>query len=129
MAASSSGIAALAGMPQQIAEHLLVIGGNRLELLVAEVQEERDGLLHLVSLILGIAMLGLLAAMALTAAVVLVLWSLGPVLILLILAAVFAALGLVLYRLFILRSRTWSMFEASIEQLRRDRDCLVAGLA
>jgi hypothetical protein len=54
----------------------LTIGENRLELLTVEVQEEREHLLHAFLLGLGMAALGLLAAMTLTAAIVVLLWLL-----------------------------------------------------
>jgi uncharacterized membrane protein YqjE len=42
----------------------LAIGENRFELLMVEVQEERERLLHAIVLALGAAALGLLAGMA-----------------------------------------------------------------
>jgi hypothetical protein len=55
----------LAETSKRFARCLLAIGENRIELLMVEVQEERERLLHAIVLALGVAALGLLAGVAL----------------------------------------------------------------
>ena len=52
---------------KRLARRLLAIGENRFELLMVEVQDERERLLHAIVLALGVAALGLPAVRALTA--------------------------------------------------------------
>jgi uncharacterized membrane protein YqjE len=92
------------------------------------VQEGRDRLLRLLGLILGAAMLGLVAVLSLVAALVLAFWSQGPVLILLLLASGFALMALGLYSIIVRSMRTWNMFRATIDQLHKDRDGLAEHL-
>lgn len=53
----------------------MAIGENRLELLLVEAQEERERIVHALLLLLGVAVFGLLAAAALTGAIVVWLWE------------------------------------------------------
>ena len=98
MEVSSVSFKQLAATSKQFARRLLTIGENRLELLTVEVQEERERLLHAILLAIGVAAFGLLAAMTLTAAVVVLLWAYSPVAVLLTLTALYAAAGFCLYR-------------------------------
>lgn len=52
----------------------MATGENRLELLLVEAQEERERIVHALLLLLGVAVFGLLAAAALTGAMVVWLW-------------------------------------------------------
>ena len=63
---------------KRFARRLLTIGENRIELLMVEVQEERQRLLYAILLALGVAAFGLLAGVALTGAIVVLLWELSP---------------------------------------------------
>ena len=114
----------LAAQAKQFARRLLVIGENRLELLTVEVQEERERLLHAILLALGIVALGLLAALTLTAAIVVLLWAYSPAVILLILTAVYGLSAAGLYWRFRVFQRDWQPFSSTLEQLRKDRACV-----
>jgi len=113
----------LGATSKTFARRLLTIGENRLELLTVEVQEERERLLHAFLLALGVATFGLLAGLALTAALVVWLWA-WPVTVLLILTGLYAAAGICLYRQLIGVMRNWQTLSASLDQLRKDRACL-----
>src|SRR5206468_7724758 len=108
---------------------LLTIGENRLELLMVEVQEERERLLHAILLALGFAVFGFLAGAALTGALVVLLWSLSPVAVLLTMTALYAAISFFLYRRFADLQRHWKTLPATLDQLRKDRACLEQHLA
>lgn len=115
--------------PKHFARQLLVIAENRVELLMVEVQEERERLLRAILLALGVAVFGFLAGAALTVALVVMLWSLSPVAVLLTLALLYGATAAFLYRHFTLLQRSWETLPATLDQLRKDRVCLENYLA
>ena len=119
----------IATASKDVARRLLTIGENRLELLAVEVQEERERLLHAMLLALGVAASGLLCAMTLTAALVLLLWPFAPVATLLVLTGLYAVAGVCLYRRLTGLLHDWQTFSASLDQLRKDRACLEKALA
>jgi len=88
------------------------------------VQEERERLLHAIVLALGVAALGLLAGVALTGAIVVLLWELSRVAALLALTGLYGATAVCLYRRLTLCLREWESFPATLGQLRKDRACL-----
>jgi uncharacterized membrane protein YqjE len=119
----------LATTSKTLARRLLTIGGNRLELLTVEMQEERERMLHAFLLASGVAVCGLLAGLALTAAIVIGLWAWSHVAVLLILAGLYAVAGMVLYRRLTGVLRNWQTLSASLDQLRKDRASLEKILA
>jgi uncharacterized membrane protein YqjE len=119
----------LATTSRRFAQRLLTIGENRLELLAVEVQEERERLLHAFLLALGVAAFALLAGIALTAAIVVGLWSWNPVAVLSILTALYGVAGICLYRQLTGLLRNWQTLSASLDQLRKDRACMEKLLA
>ncbi|HVU08978.1 MAG TPA: phage holin family protein [Verrucomicrobiae bacterium] len=124
MEESTLGFSPLAATSKQFVRRLLTIGENRLELLTVEIQEEREGLLCAFLLALGVAAFGLLAGLALTAAIVIWLWACSPVAVLLTLTALYAAAGICLYRRLTGLLRNWQTLSATLDQLRKDRECL-----
>ncbi len=96
---------------------------------MVEVQEERERLLHAILLALGVAMFAFLAILMLTAAVVVLLWSLSPVGVLLTLTTLYGAASVLLYRRFSILQGHWKSFSATFDQLRKDRACLEKCLA
>ena len=109
---------------KRFARRLFTAGENRLELLVIEVQEERERLLHSILLTLGVAAFGFLALLALNAAVVILLWNYSPVAVLLGFAGLYAVLAAWLYRRLTRLLGDGKMLAATLDQLRKDRECL-----
>ena len=109
---------------KRFARRLLTIGENRLELLMVEAQEERERLLRAILLALGVAAFGLLAGLALTAAIVIWLWAWSHVGVLLALTGLYGASGICLYRRLTGLLREWQTLSASLDQLGKDRACL-----
>jgi uncharacterized membrane protein YqjE len=124
MEQSTPGFRQFAASAKDLALRLLTIGENRLELLTVEVQEERERLLHAFLLALGVAAFGLLAAMTLTALVVVLLWNCSHWAALLTLTALYGAAVVCLYRRLTALLREWQTLPASLDQLRKDRACL-----
>ncbi len=119
----------LAATSKHFARRLATIGENRLELLAVEVQEERERLLHAFLLALGVAAFGLLAGLTLTAAIAVLLWAWSPVAILLTMTVLYGAAGVCLYRRLTGLLRNWQTLFATLDQLRKDRECLEKILA
>lgn len=118
----------LAEVSKRLARHALVIGENRLELLLVEIQEERDQILCAFRLSLAAAAFGLLAGATLSAAVVVACWNWSPLAALLIVAALHAGVfAWLCWRLASLQ-RDWRCLEATFEELRKDRECLQKNL-
>ena len=113
---------------KRFARRLLTIGENRFELLMVEVQEERERLLHAILLALGVAALGLLAGAALTAAIVVLLWPYSPVAVLLTLTSLYGATAVWFYWRLTRLLRDWQNLPATLDQLRKDRACLESNL-
>jgi uncharacterized membrane protein YqjE len=124
MEESTVSLGQLAATSKHFVRRLVTIGENRLELLAVEVQEERERHLHAFLLALGVAAFGLLAGLTLTAAIVVLLWTWSPIAILLILTALYSAAGICLYRQLIGLLRNWQTLSATLDQLRKDRECL-----
>jgi len=114
----------LASTSKRVAGRLVTIGENRLQLFLLEVQEERERLLRAMLLALGVALFAFLAGVALTTALVVLLWSLSPVGVLLTLTALYAGASVFLYRRFAILQQTWKSFPATLDQFRKDRECL-----
>jgi len=109
---------------KRFARRLLTIGENRFELLMVEVQEERERLLRAILLALGVAAFGLLAGVAITGAIVVLLWKLSQVAALLVLSSLYGATAVLLYLRLTLLLRDWQNLPATLDQLRKDRACL-----
>ena len=124
MPASTVSLGRLATTSKQFVRRLATIGENRLELLAVEMQEERERIQQAFLLALGVAAFGLLAGIALTAAIAVWLWTWSPVAVLLILAALYAAAGIFLHRRLAALQRNWQTLSASLDQLRKDRASL-----
>ena len=114
----------LADASKRLAQRALVICENRLELLMVEVQEERERILHAIWLALGAAAFGLLAGVALTAVVAVAFWQGSPVAALMILTVLYAIAAALLYVRLARLQRDWQTLPTTLDQLRKDRACL-----
>ena len=121
MEPASAHFAETATASKQFVRRLLTIGENRLELLMLEVQEERERLLHAILVALGVAVFGFLAGAALTVAIVVLLWHLSPVAVLLVLASIYVSVAALFSRRFTVLQRHWKTFPATLDQLGKDR--------
>ena len=118
----------LADASRRMAQRALVICENRVELLMVEVQEERERFLRAVLLALGAAAFGLLAGVGLTAIIAVAFWQQSPVAALLILTALYAVAATVLYVRLTRLQRDWQTLPTTLDQLRKDRECLEKNL-
>ena len=114
----------LVSTSKRFARHLLAIGENRVELLMVEVQEERERLLRAIILALGAAALGLLAGVALTGAIVVLFWEVSRTAALLVLIGLYGAAAAFVYGRLTRQLRDWQNLPATLDELRKDRACL-----
>ena len=91
---------------------------------MVEVQQERGRLLRAILLALGVAAFGLLTGVALTGAIVVLLWELSRAAALLVLTGLYGAAAVCLYRRLTRLLRDWQNLPATLDQLRKDRACL-----
>jgi uncharacterized membrane protein YqjE len=118
----------IAGAAKRITHRLFVIIDNRLQLLMVEAQEERERVLLAIWLAMGAAAFGLLAGVALTVVIAVALWNHSPVLALLVLAALYLIAAVVLYLRLARLQRNWQILPSTLEQLKKDRECLEKNL-
>jgi uncharacterized membrane protein YqjE len=128
MERTSTQTGALGETPRRLARRMLTILENRTELLLVEVQEERERIVHAILLALGVAAFGMLAAMALSAAVTVLLWPYSSLAVLLTLTGLYGAISIYLYRRLNGLLHDWQTLSASLDQLRKDRACLEENL-
>lgn len=114
---------------RRVVQRLLDIGENRVELLMVEVQEEREHLVQLCFLAVMAGALGLLAVMALSAALVVYFWNSSPVLVLLGLSLLYGGSAFLLQRRLLDRQENWNPLSASLDQFKKDRACLAKALS
>jgi len=129
MDTATGNLGPLAESSKRVLGRLLTVGENRLELLMVEVQQERERILQVILLALGAAVFGLLAGVALTVAVVIIFWERAPITALLVLAILYGAVGLWMFAGLNRLQRDWQTLPGTIEQLRKDRECLARTLA
>lgn len=128
MSTSATNVRQLVQTFKRFTRRLLIIGGNRFELLMLEVQEERECLLHAILLAFSVATLALLAGVAFTGAIVVLFWPHSPLGALLFLAALYGATAFWLYRRLTRMLREWKNLPATLDQLQKDRACLEKNL-
>ncbi len=101
---------------------LLAVGHNRAELLMVEIQEERERVRVIIFMAAAMAILGLLAGITITGLIVAAagkyyLTALGILSVLYTCGAVFLFLGIAKVR------KDWEPLSATRDQLQKDREC------
>ncbi|MDZ4198443.1 MAG: hypothetical protein U1E27_04065 [Kiritimatiellia bacterium] len=114
---------------RRLARLVWAIGENRMELLMAAVQEERERSLHAILLTLMIAGFGFLAGISLSAVLVVLGWAISPVGVLIALSVVHGAIGFALYRRLIRFMQEWQFLGVLRDQIRADGAALEKALS
>jgi uncharacterized membrane protein YqjE len=107
-----------------MAQRVLEVGENRFELVVLELQEERERLLRSILVALGALASGLLTGVAFTIGVIILLWEQSPLIALAVLTPVYAIATVLLVMWLLRMQREWHSFSTSLEEFRKDRQCL-----
>jgi uncharacterized membrane protein YqjE len=112
----------LAGTTKRVAWRLLAICHNRAELVMVEMQEERERARAIIILASAIAVLGLLAGITITA---LIACAAGTHIFtaLVILAIVYTGAAVFFYLKLTQLQRDWEPLAGTREQLQKDREC------
>lgn len=113
---------------KRLAHQALVVGENRIQLFLLEMQEERDHIFRAFWLSLGIAIFVLLTGTALTILITVSCWQWSPVAVLAILVLVYGGIAGFLYGQLARLRRDWQSFSATLNELRKDRECLEKNL-
>jgi uncharacterized membrane protein YqjE len=121
MDASSAGPLPVAGTPRSFLRRLLATGENRVRLLAVEAQEEREHFVRVLIMVVVAAALGQLASMVWTAAIVIAFWRDSAVLALGIVGAVYMVVAAFLALRAMSALKHHQSFEATLDQLRKDR--------
>src|ERR1700744_2850722 len=123
-ASSTPDIPPLGDASKRMARRGFALCENRLQLLMVEAQEERERITTALCLSLVMAVFGLLAGITLTLLVAVAFWDHYPVIALSVLAFVYIVLALLFYAKLIQLQRDWETLPNTIEQLKKDRECL-----
>ena len=102
----------------------LAIFQNRLELLVVELHEDRIRLLEALLMVVAIVALGLFTLTLAAAAVIVLIWNSFGVIGLFVLSGVGLVATLVVCWRLHLRLKNWPLLPGTLEQLKKDRECL-----
>lgn len=113
-----------AATSKQLARRIILIGVNRLELLLLEVQEGGNSLLRAIGLMIGICVCSCMSLLTLTALVIVSLWHLSPVGALLGVTGLYLGAALLLGRQLKVRVSQSQVLPESRDQLRKDREQL-----
>jgi uncharacterized membrane protein YqjE len=114
----------LGGATSRIVQRICVIAENRLQLLMVEAQEERERALRAICLALGAVAFGLLAGIAVTLVIVVALWDHSPIIALLVLTVLYTLAALFFYARLMQLQSGWQTLSGTLEQLKKDRECL-----
>ena len=114
----------LADASKRIAQRAFVIFENRLQLLMVEAQEERERILKAMWMAMAGVAFGLLAGVTVVVIVAVAFWNCYPIIALLVLAALYAVGAILFYVKLMQLQRDWQTLPATIDQLRKDRECL-----
>ncbi len=114
----------LGGATKRFAHRLLAIGGNRVELLMIEMQEERQHLLQVVFIAVAAASCALLAGILITTAIVVIFWNMYPVGVLIVLGCLYFIGAFLLYRRLVGLQRNRRFLPETVEQMQKDRACI-----
>ncbi len=119
----------LTGVSKRLLQNVLVIGENRFQLLMVELHEERERLLLAIWLGIGAAVFALLGGIAVTVVIAIVLWDHSPVIAMLVLALFYLTVAWLFYQRLVRLQKNWQTLPATLDQLKKDRECLEKILA
>jgi uncharacterized membrane protein YqjE len=112
----------LAGATKRVAWRLLAICHNRADLLMVEIQEERERAQMIVFLASAIAVLGLLAGITITALIACAAGS-HVVLALIIMSVIYTCGAVFFYLKLSNIQKDWESLSGTRDQLEKDREC------
>ena len=124
METASTNIEELGHSPRRVAQRLAAIGENRIELLMVELQEERERLFLAILMALGIAGFALLAGIVVSVTIVVAFWDHYPIIAMLVLAGIYLTISASIYARLTRLQKDWHTLPEALHQLKKDRECL-----
>jgi uncharacterized membrane protein YqjE len=112
------------GSVARIVETVLATVQNRLELFAVELKEEKGHLIQLLILAVVVVILGLMALILLTFAIIAWFWESGRMAAVLTLLLIYLTGAIAAGRVLQLRLKRWQAFAATLNELKKDRACL-----
>jgi uncharacterized membrane protein YqjE len=109
---------------KRLLQRFFIIGENRLHLLLVEAEEERKRFLCAVAMGAIAAGFALLTGISFTLLIVLIFWDNHPAIALLVLTVVYAGVAAACYAKMDNVLKDWQTLPATIDQLKKDRECL-----
>lgn len=119
----------LTNSAKRLAHRVFVICENRLQLFMVEAQEERERILSAIMVAMVAAAFSLLTGITITIIVAVAFWDHDPLIALTILALIYAVIAVSLCVKLVQFQRDWQTLPTTIEQLKKDRECLEKYLA
>lgn len=114
----------LSAASKRIADRFISIVENRLALALVEIQEEREKILRSLWYAIAASICLLLAGITVTAIVIIAFWGNHPIVALLVLMAFYLSVAGVFSLRLAKLQREWNVLSATIEELKKDRECL-----
>lgn len=96
---------------------------DRAELFIVEWREERLRLMEMLFLLLAGGICALMALIMITFAIVAAFWNTHPVLVLGLMTLFYAILAAMAFGMVRARLRRWQVFAATLDQIKKDREC------
>ncbi|HEX3100658.1 MAG TPA: phage holin family protein [Pyrinomonadaceae bacterium] len=128
-AEAADGHANVATASKRVAKRFLVILENRVEIALLELQEEREKVLHSLLYAMAAVACALLAGFTVTVIVAVAFWGNHPIAALSALVAIYLSVAVIFYSRLRKLRRKWELLPSTIEQLRKDRECLGKNLS
>lgn len=97
--------------------------GNRVELFLVELQEERLRLLDALLLLMAGIVCALMALIMVTFAIVVIFWDSYRLLVLTLFILIYTGAAVSAFGLLRSRQRRWRAFAATLEQIKKDQSC------
>lgn len=109
---------------RRIGAALLAILQNRLELLIVELHEDRIRVFEALLLLVALVVLAFFTLGLVLAALIILIWDRLQVAGLFVLGGVGLVATLLVYWRLYLRLKNWPLLSGTLEQLKKDRECL-----
>ena len=114
----------LFGSSKRLLNTVLAIAENRLELFLVELREERFRLFNALLLVCGLAAFGFMALLLGSFTLVVAFWDSARLTVLTALTAGYGLTALGIFWRLTVRFKNWPAFEATLDELKKDRACL-----
>ncbi|HEX4121987.1 MAG TPA: phage holin family protein [Verrucomicrobiae bacterium] len=121
---SQASLTEIPAASRRLAKRAMDLGVNRMELLLVELEEERERIVQAIIYALVASVFGLLCGITFTLCVVLLFLDSSPLIAAAVLTVVYAIVAVLIGTRLATMRRDWHAFGATLDQLRKDSACL-----